>query len=207
VTSRDDDRIGMRPADLDEAERQELKALLGSDLPAARAQKDAEEIAAALRDLPRADGPSIGRMRARLSKRVPVKRPTGVRWGRAGLLAALAALVLIVPRFVLTPSGIRDGSVLLDAATTDGRVVFTVTTKDPGWVVLVQEGRGVVAETGGPQWLARGVHVVGPADGIPVEPGLRGSAPSYRALLCEDPEDARRDSDRCASWAVRVDVG
>lgn len=206
MTSRDDDRIGMRPGDLNEAEREALRELLGTDLATARGQKEAEGLAANLRALPRAEGPSIERMRARLARPVVAPGRAGIRWGRAGVLAALAAVVLVAPRLVLTPEGIRDGSLHLDATEIDGRVVFTVTTEDSGWVVLVQEGRGVVSEADA-QWLARGVHVVGPAEGVSIEPGPRGSTPSYRALLCEDPEDARRDSDRCASYAVRVDVG
>ena len=76
-----------------------------------------------------------------------------------------------------------------------------------------RHGRELFVRTG-VLWLAgdddgweRSTEATLRAEGIPVEPGLRGSAPSYRALLCEDPEDARTDANRCATWAVRVDVG
>ncbi|MBW2255425.1 MAG: hypothetical protein JRI25_12620 [Deltaproteobacteria bacterium] len=204
-----DDLIGIRPDDLSPAERDAQQALLTSDISAVREHREAMALAEEIALLPRLEGPSLEEAlahRATVSERPPTRRRAR-RGLKVGLALAAAVALAIMPRFLLTPEGIPHGSVHLVALIQEGRVSFTVTAEEPGYLVLVQEGRGQVFPDTQQTFLSAGVHRVGPEEGIPLDGArLRGPA-FFRAVLCEDPGDVRGNLERCATHAVVVETG
>jgi len=204
-----DPLIGIRPGDLGPEEREAQRALLATDVTALREHREAMALAEQIALLPQLEGPSLEEalaLRDALSARPPVRRSGGRVW-KVGLALAAAVVLAILPRFVLTPEGIAQGSVHLAALLREGRVTFTVTSEEPGYLVLIQEGRGQVFPETQQTFLSPGVHRVGPEEGIPLDAGRHGGPAFFRAMLCEDPADVRENLDRCATHAVMVETG
>jgi ferric-dicitrate binding protein FerR (iron transport regulator) len=204
-----DDLIGIRPDDLTPAEREAQRALLSTDVSAVREHREAEVLAEELARLPRLEGPSLEEAlahREAISARPPSRR-RGWRGLKVAFALAAAVALAVMPRFLLTPEGIAQGSIHLSALIQEGRVFFTVTAEEPGYLVLVQEGRGQLWPETQQTVLLPGVHRIGPEEGIPLELDVRRGPAFFRAMLCEDPGDVRGNLDRCAMHAVAVETG
>ncbi len=191
--------VGIRPADLTAEERGDLADLRSWHVPTVRAEREARALAEGIAELPDLEGPSLQRARAHRARRVP----PGRSWRGPGiaLIAAAALGVVLLPGW-LGAGAYPEDAVRLAAATEGERVHLTVTSRAPGYLLLVREGSGLLLPE--PAWIDPGVHRLGPDEGLPFERDLRGDAPTYHVLLCRDPADVRSALDRCAVHVIEV---
>ena len=189
--------IGMRSEDLSEAERDALAVLLQDSPEASRYAEFANEMSDILLGLAEEEGgPSLEDIR------VP-RRANRWIWGAAGLLAASALAWLAMPVDEVRSRGagaLPAGSVVLNAVAegpeglrpisdgrvaADERVVFWVTARVPGAIVITEDGSGAVFPTSGTWQVDAGEHAPGGQQPLTWRPDDNGGNHAYLVELCD----------------------
>jgi len=198
--------IGMRSEDLTEDERQSLASLLDASPEAREEAGFADTLGAILRDLAEDEGgPTLEQLTS------PRAANGRWLWGAAALMAASFLGFLLLPGgedvrsrgapalpagsvslagVASGPGGVRpieDGRVRANE-----RVVFWVTARVPGSVVISEVGTGVIHPTSGVWEVAAGEHTPGGASPLSWRPDDSERVHAYRVELC--------DADGACQW-------